>query len=490
MSTDDRDNDSPGDKKPPAPKQVVVTHYGKKKKESDMPSEIMPTEPKHIISSPVDIGAAMSKTTAPSTQPEQKPRETIMPAARTSSPRTADAPFQSVSGIKAEPKAEPKTEIFPEYESVAAQAQAAYSAPLKESAQAYGGGGYEPPKEDTERQVPTGGGGGSGGGALFFSVISLFAVIVLAYYSYSTYQQLSELQKQSTDDQSSVTALNEQTKKALFQLQEQSTKSVSEQQSLENLKKQILTAQSNLMTLSGNTDWVLAEANYLAFMANERLKTAQDVTTALAQLNSADERITRLGNPALLWVKDSLAKDIAKLKNFPYVNRQALWEQLGLINAEFNQLHFKSVTNGKASAIEENPKDNNMSKWHKALWKSWQELKSVIKVTQVAQNAIPLALTEQEQSQILRTLHMMTEQARWAILQGENTIYLQSLQSMKTWLNEYFAEDKMQKELLNQIAQLEQQNINIAVPDINESVQALSKAMIEVSNKPIIKAPQ
>ncbi|MGD9591034.1 MAG: hypothetical protein AB7V32_00770 [Candidatus Berkiella sp.] len=281
---DDKDNDAPGDKKPPMPKQVVVTHYGKKKKDDDVPSEIVPTEPTHIISSPVDIGATLSR-----------------PAASSSSVKS-DKPTLSTQD-KAQPKPQPKVEpaITPAYSYTPKQAmasqeifpqgqeepqQSASYASSTSTKEPYSGGSMPPQTPSDEQRPPSGGSGG--GGALFFSVISLIAVIVLGYYANRNYHQLSELQQLSSDDQSSMQALAEQTKKTLAQVQSENEKTSQSQQALDELKKQLMGAQANLVTLSGNTDWVLAEANYLAFMANERLKTAQDVTTSLAQLSAAD----------------------------------------------------------------------------------------------------------------------------------------------------------------------------------------------------------
>ncbi len=93
MSTDEKDNDSPGGKKAPTPKQVVVTHYGKKKKDPDVPSEILPTEPTHIISSPVDIGTTRPTLSAATTSamPDkpvitQKPIPTANPSPKREEP--------------------------------------------------------------------------------------------------------------------------------------------------------------------------------------------------------------------------------------------------------------------------------------------------------------------------------------------------------------------------------------------------------------------
>jgi len=273
------------------------------------------------------------------------------------------------------------------------------------------------------------------------------------------------------------------------QIQEMHNKNSAEQTALDKLKKQLEGAQLRLVALSGNSDWVLAEANYLAFMASERLHTAHDVTTALAQLNAADERLGGLGNPALLWVREVLAKDIAKLHSFPSINRQALWEELGIVSEEFNQLHFKRISSESEAQKAMNENQEQKSSWKKALWHSWQELKSLIRVTRVQDNNIPQALSDQEQAQILRTMQFLCEQARWAILQGESKIYTASLASLQSSMHEYFVDDKMQKELLSQIQKLQDQNVEIALPDISDSVQALSKAMIEIANRPTTSRP-
>ncbi len=476
MSTDEKDNDSPGDKKAPPPKQVVVTHYGKKKKDPDVPSEILPIEPTHIISSPVDIGTTRSTTSATSTS--TTPDKPVM----TEKPIPASSP----SPKREEPAFYPDA-MYPKEEPYVPPHRASAASKSSEQSSSYGGS-YIPPHSGNGDDISSGGRSGGGGGGVFFSLISLVAVSVLGYYGYHIGQQLSVLQQKTSDDQTSVQALSEQTKKSLTQMQALHSKSTQEQASLETLKKQLEGAQLRLISLTGSSDWVLAEANYLAFMANERLHTAHDVTTALAQLNAADERLSGLANPAFLWVREVLAKDIAKLHSFPTINRQELWEELGILSAELNQLHFKRISND-AQELSDSTQDDKSASWKTALRQSWQEFKSLIRITRVQDNNIPLALSEQEQAQILRTMQFMTEQARWAILQGENKIYSASLESLQSWMSQYFVDDKVQKDLLEQLKKLQEKNVEIALPDISNSVQALSKAMIEISNRPTPSRP-
>jgi uroporphyrin-3 C-methyltransferase len=334
-----------------------------------------------------------------------------------------------------------------------------------------------------------------GNRGIFWPLVMTGAILVLGYFTYASTTQLHELQKKADDDQASVLAVSEQAKKSLQEMTELSNHYNVEQKSLLELKQQVEQAQSRLVDLSGSSDWLLAEANYLAFMANERLRTAQDVTTAVAQLSAADERLKTMSNPALLWVRQIIAKDLAKLHTYPMVNRQEIWERVGLLSNEINQLHFKRLSESSVDNEKETqaPQDESMSGWKKALFISWQELKSLIRITRLADNAIAQALTSQEQAQILRAMQLYCEQARWAILHGDSKVYINSLESLKTWISQYFMADNISEQMLLQITQLQQQRADIAVPDISESLQALSKAMLDAQNKqtpPSVAQPQ
>lgn len=468
MSTDEKDNGSPKDKKsPPPPRQVVVTHYGKKKKPpEDVPPEILPRESTHIVSSPVDIGSSSQQSKQPTSSATSA--EAIKPpfeqqGIKEPSPRIPEAIFPKAASGEAEPKL-----------SYVASPTSASAEGAKQSIGDEAPGGV-PPRGTVNEGKPS-----SGGGSFLFNLITLSALIALGFYAYSTHQQVNELEQKAQDDFASMQMLTDQAKKSFAQVDEIRNRQSAEIKTLQNFRGEIESAQSRLVNLSGNSDWVLAQANYLAFMANERLKTAHDITTALAQLNAADEQLKNLGNPAFMKVREALAKDIAKLHAFPAVNRQALWEQLSLLSIEFNQLHYKRIT---STSADKTTTTEDTTSWRQGLARSWQELKSLIRVTRLEENAIPLALSEEEQSQILRTLQLICEQAQWAVLQGDTKIYARSLQSLQAWIQRYFADDAVKQHVLDEIKQLEQQQIEMTFPDISGSLNALSQAMIEVTQK-------
>jgi uroporphyrin-III C-methyltransferase len=140
-------------------------------------------------------------------------------------------------------------------------------------------------------------------------------------------------------------------------------------------------------------------------------------------------------------------------------------------------LRFKIL--GVNQKLEEPAATITMTSWKAALHDSWKELKSLIKVTRIEDNPIPVAFDQQEQAQILRTLQLLNEQTQWAVLQGDSKVYIDTLQTLEKYVKSYFVEDEEQTALIRRIQQLEQQRVEIPVPDIAETLQALSRITIK-----------
>lgn len=427
MSTDDDD-----DNKSP-PKRVVVTHYGKKRKsEDEVPSEIAPKAPTQILSSPVDVGQGDTpKIAEPPQQPEpQKPREAI--------PRPIEVPVFKAQ--KWESKVE-KTE-------------------KTEKAEVKSPGNRDndippPPVEEKKRQ---------GVGTVFFSILATAGVFVLVFHAYYSQQEILALQEQSLDDQHSVRALLEEGKKLQAQ-------QIDQQNAMQSMQAQLESEHSRLTSLNGNQDWVLSEVNYLVFMANERLKIAQDVPTAILQLKSAQEKLKTLGNANFAPINTAIEKDLTVLRNVGAPNKKAIWENIESLAAQFNQLQFKFISLPEKEIAQEDIQ--NESHWRKALWRSWQELKGIISVTKIDDNKIPQALSAKEREQIIQTMKLISLQAQWALLQGESDLYVRNLQSLQKIILQYFDSASPQPEMIATLNQLANQKVDIQLPSL-AALEALS----------------
>jgi len=306
--------------------------------------------------------------------------------------------------------------------------------------------------------------------------MAMIAVGALVFYTYLTQKNISALQTQSRDEKESVASLISKANQSLSQVDSLHKESQAQQKAFNTLKTDLQNAQMRLVALGGSKNWVLSEVNYLIFMANERLRIARDIPTAITQLQAAEEKITMLGDPALWGLKEAIAKDIAKLSTQPRVKKQMIWEQLNALEPLIANAPFKTLDNELQKAILEKniAIDDSLPAWKKGLLRSWYELKSLIRVTKESDNPIPKALTIQERGEIVRTMQLIAEQAQWAVLQGENKIYLTSLESLQKWAKEYFIQSPEQQMLLERIEHLKTQPVDSPLADISTTLKALS----------------
>lgn len=319
---------------------------------------------------------------------------------------------------------------------------------------------------------------GGAGVSIFFSLLALCGVAVSVYYVYSSQQQLSQLQTQNNDDKNSIQSLLSQTQTTLTQIQGIQQNNAQENKTLQTLKSELTSSWQRMAELNKDSVWVISEVSYLIFMANERLQIAKDVPTAIAQLEQAQQRLQALNDPALQAIKESISKDIAKLRLQPVIDRQAIWTQLQTISLAIPTLEFKNLAN-EASAnlwMAEKTLPANTPTWKKALWRSWYEIKGLIRVTKEESNPVVPPMNYLQKAQILHSMQLMVEQAQWAALQGDSQIFASNLKTLNDSVNRYLAPSAEKQQIQTQISTLAQTSVAVPELKITESLEALSKA--------------
>lgn len=318
------------------------------------------------------------------------------------------------------------------------------------------------------------------------SVLALCSVGVIAYFNYHFFQQVSSLQHQTQEDTTSVQAIVKQAQSSLDQIATIKSQYQSENMRLQSLKSDIISTQERVASLGQDRQWVLSEVDYLLFLANERVKIAQDIPTAIVQLETAEKRLRQLGDPAFANVQASIASDIAQLKLHPDVDRQELWIELQTMNGILSQLPLKNLTNSVAeeAAIDQSPFPKEAAAWKNALWKSWLQFKSLIRVTKEGKNPVIPAYSLQDKAQILHTMQLMTEQAQWGVLHANTAIFQTSLKQLSSWIDQYMAPSVARDQIVKQIDVLLKTPIDAPQVDIDGSLESLSQVMRRQGEKP------
>lgn len=226
--------------------------------------------------------------------------------------------------------------------------------------------------------------------------------------------------------------------------------------------------------------WQLAEAAYLMRLANHRLQLERDINGAIAGLESADQILKQVADPALLKVREQLSRELTQLKVLEQVDRDGLSAQLITLSESIRQLPIQGV-----ELVELQPQSEEIQtqtqtpttdvSWENALDRVWGEMRSLVVITRNDKPVMPLIPADQR-SYLQHNVELQLESARLAMLQGDQKVWLASLSHARNWLFDYF--DHQMPSVKNSIELLrtmEKINVAATLPDISGSLRELKK---------------
>jgi uroporphyrin-3 C-methyltransferase len=323
---------------------------------------------------------------------------------------------------------------------------------------------------------------------LFSILLSIITLILLCACAFYFWQQQNQHELQIRQILSSSQGIDQNLKsfKQSFQQQINSLSDLSEKQQtlLNSLAQESYFHTQKLSDLGARsrTDWLLAEAEYLMHLANQRLTLEQDISSAEAILTSADKIIKEINDPGLFEIRQALANEVVSLQQVSHLDYQGLYLKLNALIASLDSLKQTSFLRDNTPKQEtektEDAKPEEVSKIL-AIWSSiWNDLKKAVSIRRLDQAVEPLLAPEQDYY-LKQNLRLMLEQASLALIDKNTIIYQSSLKKALTWMNRYFAqEDKKIIELQNSLAEMSTFKIDQTLPDISKSLR-LTKMKIE-----------
>ena len=229
-------------------------------------------------------------------------------------------------------------------------------------------------------------------------------------------------------------------------------------------------------------DWLLAEAEYLMHLANQRLSFEQDINSAEAMLTSADKVIAEINDPGLIDIRQALAAEIVSLQQVNHLDFQGLYLKLDAIISSLDTLQQsaflrKDSTEIVAAAPPTTPTENNNQ--FMAIWSGiWKDLKQAVLIRRLDAPVEPLLAPEQDYY-LKQNLRLMLEQTSLALIDKNTAIYQTSINKALSWIDQYFIQDdKAISELKNALIEMSSLKIDQTLPDISKSLR-LTKMKIE-----------
>lgn len=249
-------------------------------------------------------------------------------------------------------------------------------------------------------------------------------------------------------------------------------------QTLGTLQKQLSEQQAELDRYSVNDrdDWLLAEAQYLLRMANQRLIMANDVGAAQALLGSADTILLELDDVRLHEVRAAVASDLAAVRAVPRVDVEGTYLRLAALIEQAGKLVIFQLPEQEAAPPQQ-PADTWQARVRQGYEAALTKLSNyiIIRRRDVPMQAL---MDPQWEGLVRQNLRMLLEQAQVSLLSGNETLYRESLERAQHWVGEFFESDEAAARAMSlEITQLTDVDVATQLPDISNSVQALDAVM-------------
>lgn len=259
-----------------------------------------------------------------------------------------------------------------------------------------------------------------------------------------------------------------------------------------DLSKSVDQIQRQLSRTRG--DVLVADAEYLLSVANQKLHLVGDVKAVLAAMEAADQRLHDSGDPGVFPVREALAEEINLLKNMAAPDIVGLSAKILALEAKIREipLHLPHAPTGAESALkpkplqaepptaeaepptaEAEPPDAETEEHDGRIDAALDALKDLVTIRRT-DRPIESVLTPEEVEGLRQVLLLKLEMTRAALLRGDEGMYQANLKSARQFLRDNF--DNQAAATRDADAQLNeflQQPIRVPMPDISKSLSLI-----------------
>ena len=241
-----------------------------------------------------------------------------------------------------------------------------------------------------------------------------------------------------------------------------------------------ISSKINKLSNADKNDWLLAEAEYLIRLANQRLLLDKDTRSAISLLSNADTILASLEDPLMFATRKAVAQDIQALKSVTsfdiegrYLQLSALYDQV----ATLPQREPSKAWLAQQASAEAAPDQTSSSVIKQLLQEAWQGIKSLV-VINYDQKPIKPLLPPAEYQELVTGIQLQLDVAQVALLKGEPVIYEKSLERIAKAVNQHFDTSAQSTiAFMTTLTSLQQVNPNPDVPMPRASLQAMKSLM-------------
>jgi uncharacterized protein HemX len=332
----------------------------------------------------------------------------------------------------------------------------------------------------------------------WFGVIILLIIVGLAGAGFYLLTQLrdqqkdlggevkGEMSKQIADYQSQLTAIQSQLAtleagiagKDTHFTQTLADFSRLHGEKLESTRKELSDSIAQVQRQLGKTrgDWLIADAEYLLSVANERLHLIGDLNTTREALEAADQRLRESGDAGAFKVRDEIAREIAALKSISVPDIVGIYASIQTLQDRVEKLVLFLPYTGKTltpaippetkKPAEETTEDKGL------LDSAISQLEGIVTIRHT-EHAIKEILTPEEAQFIREQLRVKLEMVKVSLVQRNDALFQSSLADARKWTEQNFTKNTDVDNFIAELDQFKATKIQSQFPDIGSSLKML-----------------
>ena len=343
----------------------------------------------------------------------------------------------------------------------------------------------------------------------WFAIVILILIFLLAGVGFYLFTQLrakqeglggevkSELTRKISDYQSQLTAIQSQLSALQSEISGKENRinkmlndfSDLHGQKLEATRKELSDKVIQVQRQLGKTrgDWLVADAEYLLSVANERLHLSGDVGTSRAALEAADQRLRESGDSGVIKIREEIAKEITLLQGIKEADLVGIFSALQALEGDIGRLNLFLPYSGKpVKEPQATTESSKVGEDHDSLLNSAiEELEGIVTIKH-SDKPITEILTKEQADFIREQLKVKIEIVKLALAQQNDALYQAGLTDCKLWLEQHFTKTEDFERFSGEISRLQAIKLRSQFPDISNSLKMLrdvSKLRLETDKE-------
>lgn len=243
---------------------------------------------------------------------------------------------------------------------------------------------------------------------------------------------------------------------------------------LDSTRNELNSAISQVQRQLGKTrsDWLIADAEYLLSVANQRLHLVGDVNTTYEALEAADQRLRESGDAGVFKIREQIAKDIAAIRSVAVADTVGIYASIQSLQTQVDSLVLFLPYTGKELTQPEAVQEPTDKAAHNLLDSAMMELEGIVTIRHT-EHPIKEILTPEQAQFIREQLRVKLEMVKIALVQQHEQLYQSSLADAKKWAEKNFAQDTQTNNFIAELDKFNAIKIRSQFPDISLSLKML-----------------